>query len=407
MKKISKVLSVLLALLMMLSIIPITASAADTYTVKYNPNGGSGTMTNTTFNVDEAKELRANSFTRSGHTFIGWSTDRLSTTVEYTDKQSVTNLGAAGETVTLYAIWRTNTYIVEFNPNGGEGEMPNQVHTYGTSLALSANTFTREGYTFLGWAKTKNASSVLYTDQKEVKNLSPYDGATVVLYALWKKNPVTVESIFVETEPTKTEYYVGDTLNTTGLIIGANLSDNTVRKVMTGFTVSTPDMSTTGEKTVTVTYEGFTTTFTINVAEKPVYNYTFSIVPPAKTEIAHGESVVVSAKLEGTYPEGMYVKCTANNTNFIPTLNEDGSYTLTADGVGATVFTATLYTADNQVAAEDTIELVALAEVVEEPSEPEEPSGGIDIMAILLMIVDVVMKLLQPVIDFVKGLVAG
>ena len=166
MKKTSKILAIILAMLMVFGIIPITASAEDTYSVKYNPNGGSGSMLNTTFNVDEAGELRANAFTRSGHAFVGWSTDRLSTTVEYTDKQSVTNLGAAGETVTLYAIWRPNTYVVEFNANGGEGEMPNQVHTYGTSLALSANTFTREGYTFQGWAKTKNTSSVLYVDQK-------------------------------------------------------------------------------------------------------------------------------------------------------------------------------------------------------------------------------------------------
>ena len=54
-------------------------------------------------------------------------------------------------------------------------------------------------------------------------------------------------------------------------------------------------MTTVGEKTVTVTYEGQTASFTINVVAKPEYNYTFSIVAPEVTEIANGESVEVIA----------------------------------------------------------------------------------------------------------------
>ena len=48
MKKLSKILSLLLVVLMMFSTISITAAAADTYTVKYHKNGGRGTMTNST-----------------------------------------------------------------------------------------------------------------------------------------------------------------------------------------------------------------------------------------------------------------------------------------------------------------------------------------------------------------------
>ena len=144
------------------------------------------------------------------------------------------------------------------------------------------------------------------------------------------------------------------------------MSDNTVRKVTTGFEVSSVDMSTAGEKTVTVTYEGQTTTFTITVVEKPVYNYTFSIVAPEVTEVANGESVVLSAKVEGTYPDGMYVVWSASNANFAATQNADGTYTVVAEGVGATTFTAKLYTAEGEVVAEETVELTAL-EKIEEP----------------------------------------
>ncbi len=369
MKKLSKVLSLLLAVLMMFSIIPITASAADTYTVKYNANGGKGSMAVTTFTVDETNTLRPNAFTKTGYSFVGWAEEKTATVPTYTDGQSVTNIAASGETVTLYAVWAPNTYFIEFRANGGDGAMANQTHTYGTELALSANTFTREGYTFIGWSKSSKATSATYEDQEAVKNLSPSNGATIILYAVWQKNPVTVKEIFVETAPTKTEYFTDDVFDTTGLVIGANLSDNTVRKVTTGFEVTAPDMTTAGEKTVTVTYEGQTTTFTINVVERPVYNYTFSIVAPEVVEIANGDSVVLSTKVEGTYPDGMYVVWTENNNNFATTANADGTYTVVAEGAGATAFTATLYDADGNVLAEDTVELTAL-EKVEEPEEP-------------------------------------
>ena len=416
MKKLNKVLSVLLAVLMMFSAISIAAVAAGTYTVKYNSNGGKGTVSNSTHTVDVEKALNANKFTRTGHTFLGWATTKTATEPEYADKQSVVNLAEEGETVTLYAVWAANTYQVEFRANGGEGTMPNQTFAYGEQKALIANTYTREDYTFLGWSKSNKATTASYDDQESVKNLTTNNGATVVLYAVWKRNPITVVSVEIETEPTKTEYFVGEVFDATGLALFITKSNNTVETITTGFDVSAPDMTTAGEKVVTVTYEGQTATFTINVVEKPAepeYNYTFSIVAPENKEVAHGDGVVLSAKLEGTYPEGVYVGCTANNNNFVATLNADGSYTVTADGVGATVFTATLYAADGTVLAQDSVELVALAEEVAEdptepgdPTDPEEPTGEVDIMAILMSLIDMIMAYLQPIIDYVMGLLA-
>lgn len=80
-----------------------------TYTVVYNANGGSGTMSNSTHTYNVAKELNANKFTRNGYTFLGWSTSSSATKATYTDKQSVKNLTATdGATITLYAIWQKN-----------------------------------------------------------------------------------------------------------------------------------------------------------------------------------------------------------------------------------------------------------------------------------------------------------
>ena len=77
----------------------------NTYTVKFNANGGTGTMAYESFTYDTAKALTANAFTRTDYAFLGWAETADATTVKYTDKQSVKNLMTAG-TKNLYAVWR-------------------------------------------------------------------------------------------------------------------------------------------------------------------------------------------------------------------------------------------------------------------------------------------------------------
>ena len=74
------------------------------YYVAYDANGGGGSMERTTHGIDIPQALRANTFTRYGCTFMGWALSPEGAVV-YTDRQSVTGLTAAGETVTLYAVW--------------------------------------------------------------------------------------------------------------------------------------------------------------------------------------------------------------------------------------------------------------------------------------------------------------
>ena len=76
-------------------------------------------------------------------------------------------------------------YTVKFNANGGTGTMANESFTYGTAKALTANAFTRTGYTFQGWATSANGAKV-YNDKQSVSNLTETDGAVVNLYAVWK-----------------------------------------------------------------------------------------------------------------------------------------------------------------------------------------------------------------------------
>lgn len=76
---------------------------ANTYTIEYNANGGSGTMPNATHTYDSTKSLTKNTFTKENYMFMGWSTSSNGD-VEYTDEESVKNLATSG-TITLYAVW--------------------------------------------------------------------------------------------------------------------------------------------------------------------------------------------------------------------------------------------------------------------------------------------------------------
>ena len=83
-----------------------------TYTVKFNANGGSGTMSDMSFTYGEAQNLTANAFTPpTGKIFVGWSKTQNGN-VEYTDGQYVKNLtNTLGAEVTLYALWKREITI--------------------------------------------------------------------------------------------------------------------------------------------------------------------------------------------------------------------------------------------------------------------------------------------------------
>lgn len=81
---------------------------ANTYTVAFDPNNGSGSMDSQTFIYGAAQNLTVNQFTRTGYTFTGWNTASNGTGTTYGNGQSVQNLTAEADgTVTLYAQWAT------------------------------------------------------------------------------------------------------------------------------------------------------------------------------------------------------------------------------------------------------------------------------------------------------------
>lgn len=83
------------------------------------------------------------------------------------------------------------SYTIEFDANGGSGNMASQEFVYDNAKsgliegqALRKNSFYKQGHIFAGWSLTKGGS-VTYPNGKKVKNLLLFGELT--LYAVWTK----------------------------------------------------------------------------------------------------------------------------------------------------------------------------------------------------------------------------
>ncbi len=123
--------------------------------------------------------------TKTGYAFVGWKTADGTTVTKDT-------VVATASDHTLYSSWSPITYTVSFNANGGSGTMSAQTHTYDSSLALTANTLTRTGYTFKNWNTKADGTGTTYINSQSVSNLTTTQGATITLYAQWNINKYTV-----------------------------------------------------------------------------------------------------------------------------------------------------------------------------------------------------------------------
>lgn len=169
---------------------------AETYTVSYNANGGSGAPATQTKTEDVTLTLSSTKPTRSGYTFLGWSTSSTATTPTYYPGSSYT----ANASTTLYAVWEKvpETYTIKYNANGGSGAPATQTKTENVSISLSSTKPTREGYKFLGWNTSSTATSATYQPGDAYSN-----NASITLYAVWRKDnyDISVMNLKVETNP--------------------------------------------------------------------------------------------------------------------------------------------------------------------------------------------------------------
>lgn len=119
---------------------------ANTYTVSYNANGGSGAPSNQTKTYGVTLTLSNTKPTRTGYTFSAWNTAQNGSGTSYAPGGSYT----ANAAVTLYAQWTANTYAVTFDAQGGSVTPASKSVTYGQPYG-SLPVPVRAGYRFDGW----------------------------------------------------------------------------------------------------------------------------------------------------------------------------------------------------------------------------------------------------------------
>jgi uncharacterized repeat protein (TIGR02543 family) len=141
-----------------------------TYSITYADALGGVHSNPTKYNVESGFALQ--SAVKTGYTFKGWRSQPSNTLVVAIFRGDTGN-------VALRAEWEPITYMLSFNPQGGQVSSPSQPATYGATLD-SLPTPTREGYTFSGWYTQPNGAGTKY------ETTTTYSvAANTPLYAQW------------------------------------------------------------------------------------------------------------------------------------------------------------------------------------------------------------------------------
>ena len=135
---------------------------AETYTVTFAANGGTGSVPVRSgfVTIGETFTAPSTSITLAGSTFAGWSDG----TRTYLPGDVIT---VGGSNLTLTAVWNGTQYIVTYNLNGGTGTAPTNPNRFlnETLTVASIGSVTKIGYTFAGWVESGTAYSAgtIYT----------------------------------------------------------------------------------------------------------------------------------------------------------------------------------------------------------------------------------------------------
>lgn len=203
------------------------------YTIKFDKNGGTGSMSNKPVNYDEEISIPQNEFKKTGYEFAGWKVVRGNSTEALTAADYVTSSSMAsgtnfiysdgklkvknltdtnGETVTFVAQWKPKTYKVSLykgltkEESASDSSTNNFYSTYGSffssngkdSSKITTITLpTKVGYDFEGYYGNEN-----YTGDKlivpqsgnvgKINFANTYLTKDTILYAKWKAKTITL-----------------------------------------------------------------------------------------------------------------------------------------------------------------------------------------------------------------------
>ncbi len=153
-----------------------------TYTITFDTVGGTAVNPITgTYGTAVTKPAEP---TKTGYLFMGW------------DKTIPDTI--PGENMTVKATWSENSYAVFFDGNNYTGgTAPSQINTtYTNTVTLPECTYTKNGYTFVGWNTKQDGSGVTYSAGQSVSKLTDVRDGSVTLYAVWEETPYTITYVY-------------------------------------------------------------------------------------------------------------------------------------------------------------------------------------------------------------------
>ena len=236
---------------------------ANTYTVTFEANGGTGSMDDQTFTYGEEKALTENTFTRTGYTFAGWNTQADGNGTSYADGVDGSQMPADnGSTVILYAQWTINTYKITAQvANGCEGMgevIGGGTYKYGTTVTLTATA--NSGYRFVGWEDGETSATRKITVEGNATYTAKFEQYYPVTNITLDKTELSLsigdsETLTATIEPNNaTNKNVTWSSNNEAVATVDNGKVTAVKEGTTTITVTTEDGGKKATCTVTVTH---------------------------------------------------------------------------------------------------------------------------------------------------------
>ncbi len=153
-------------------------------------------------------------------------------------------------------------YTVTFDAMGGENAPQPQTKYEDKSFKLSEQIPTRDGYVFLGWSDSSKAKCANVFPGKAWNGTKD-----VTLYAVWSREDAVPQKLKIHTPADKQIYVVGQSLDTTGMVLKLTYSDGASLLVHKGFKTSGFSSETAGTTQVTLTYKGVSLVWTLEILQ--------------------------------------------------------------------------------------------------------------------------------------------
>ena len=151
------------------------------YTLVFDANGGQGNAPESvTLDYNEAYTLTGGTLNKTGYELIGWNTRANGRGASYALNDSVMKLSSTNnDSITLYAEWKLNGYLITFDSQGGS-EIPSRLVDEDSEIGELYSP-TKTGYTFMGWYTAQTGGSQI--------SANTVPTADTIYYAQWKPNP--------------------------------------------------------------------------------------------------------------------------------------------------------------------------------------------------------------------------